>query len=121
MQNIGTYRLYLTSLTKAATLLVASRFKIGNAIQDFTERSQFIGEVFVYLVSEMHQLVNKLICSSLEPEKRVICYRVNKYFFAKEAAQLKLYTIADRYFLDVGKIYFLDLFVTFWISEDLFR
>ncbi|CAG9823002.1 unnamed protein product [Phaedon cochleariae] len=102
LQTIGSYQPYLTSITKAATLLVTNHFKCDNAMEKKNTQlhQNFIGKVFIHLISEMNSTVNKLVSHGMQPlPKEVVSNEM--FLYAKEALELTKTSVAERYFLRV--------------------
>lgn len=104
LESVGAYQSYLTSIKESISLLTATKFRIDETDKKNSYLYQnFIGEVFVYLVSEMNDTLNRLICSGLEPTVVMKPKPSDKlYFFAKEATALGNTDLANRYFLEVN-------------------
>ncbi|KAJ8940440.1 hypothetical protein NQ318_007140, partial [Aromia moschata] len=101
LQNVGAYQTYLTSITKAASLVVTSKFRYEGCEKNFKLRQNFIGRIFVYLVSEMNDTLNRLISSDLEPVTVPESKSLDKgLFYAKECLQLGKKGLAERYLLE---------------------
>ncbi|XP_023025464.2 cilia- and flagella-associated protein 70 [Leptinotarsa decemlineata] len=98
LQTIGTYQTYSSSMMKVATLLSTSEFKPGG-FENTSRGYQTIPDLFVYLISEMNDSLNKLTCHEKENKceenmlERII-------FYAKEAVEMRNTDLADRYFLE---------------------
>nr|CAI5868638.1 unnamed protein product [Callosobruchus analis] len=99
LQKMGAYQKYVSSITKAATSLVANKIS-SDKLANSKENLGVVSEVFVQLVSEMHDAVNKLICSKMDPPHTVDIPVDEVYFYAKEAAQMGNVELADRYFME---------------------
>ncbi|VEN60649.1 unnamed protein product [Callosobruchus maculatus] len=99
LQKMGAYQKYVSSITKAATSLVNNKFS-SDKLTNPKENLDLISDVFVQLVSEMHDAVNKLICSKLEPPQTEGIPVDEVYFYAKEAAQMGNAELANRYFME---------------------
>nr|CAH7767215.1 unnamed protein product [Callosobruchus chinensis] len=99
LQEIGAYQKYVSSITKAATSLVTNKFS-SDKLENAKANLGVISEVFVQLVSEMHDAVNKLICSKMDPPQIEDIPVDEVYLYAKEAAQMGNAELADRYFME---------------------
>uniref|UniRef100_A0A6P7F332 Uncharacterized protein LOC114325824 n=1 Tax=Diabrotica virgifera virgifera TaxID=50390 RepID=A0A6P7F332_DIAVI len=101
LKHEGIYESYVHSITKATSLMISKDFQRVNG-KDIKEHQQFIGNVFVFLISKMNKTVNHLICHEMEP---VTTYKKidNFFFYAKEAMDTNREEIAEKYFLEVSK------------------
>lgn len=102
LQKIGAYQSYVSSITISATLLINNKYQCRE--KDFKNNKTYqnlISEIFTELISQMHAVLNSMVCSGMKA-------LADKYpksledvlFYAKEATELELYQTADRYFLE---------------------
>ncbi|XP_030751162.1 cilia- and flagella-associated protein 70-like [Sitophilus oryzae] len=97
----GSYNTYTSSIINAATLLVTNKYKcLEEDLNNNRAYQNLISEVFNDLVSEMHGVLNSLVCYGMKPCLKKSDKSEDSYFLAKEAAELKYLEIADRYFLE---------------------
>ncbi|CAG9853761.1 unnamed protein product [Phyllotreta striolata] len=98
LKKKGIYESYINSMSKVITMLMGNKFHLEDS-QATVQYQKLIGDLFVFLISEMNGTVNKLICHGMDPVtdiKRV----ENNLFFAKEALETNRIEIADRYLLE---------------------
>ncbi|XP_023311235.1 cilia- and flagella-associated protein 70-like, partial [Anoplophora glabripennis] len=103
LESVGAYQTYLTSIKEAISVVITTKFHINETDKKNSHLYQnFIGEVFVYLVSEMNDTLNRLVCTGLQPVVTPKPKPADKlYFYAKEAAALGKRELADRYYLEI--------------------
>lgn len=103
LQKTGAYKLYLSSISKAISIVATTEAKFKNFSETNPESStqDFIGELFCYLISKMHDTVNGLICHSSQLAQESNSDNLKElFFYAKEATELGLTELANRYFLE---------------------
>ncbi|XP_056636841.1 uncharacterized protein LOC130445298 [Diorhabda sublineata] len=94
----GIYESYVSSITQATSLLVSKKFQRDD-FQNSREFQKFVGEVFVFLISRMNQIVNTMMCHGMEPTTAL--GKTDKFFFfAKEAMDVDKPKLAERYLLE---------------------
>lgn len=101
LKEIGSYKLYLNSITQAISMIGVTETRF-NSIEENSDKvsMDFIGELYCYLISKMNETVNSLICSCLEPSIKEPEKCDQLYLYGKEAVDLGLVKLAERYFLE---------------------
>lgn len=102
LEKVGAYQSYLGSITNSATLLISNKYHCEES--DFRNNKKYqnlISEIFCDLTSQMHSILNNLVCTGMKPvEPQSPLPKGESFFIAKEATELKLFDKADRYFLE---------------------
>ncbi|KAH1013602.1 hypothetical protein HUJ04_002576 [Dendroctonus ponderosae] len=102
LEKNGVYQAYLGSITNSAALLISNKYSCEES--DFRNNKKYqnlISEVFCDLTSQMHSILNNLVCTGMKPvEPQNLLPEDESFFNAKEATELKLFDKADRYFLE---------------------
>lgn len=120
LQKIGSYKLYLNSISKAISIVATTdpKFKNFNDTDPEGSSQDFIGELFCYLISKMHDTVNGLICNSSQPAMESGDDSKELFIYAKEAAELGQTQLANRYFLE--RLTFNQNNVDYWFDYSVF-
>lgn len=97
------YPTYLSSLTKAAAVVVKDKFAYnGNCDVTNTNYQTFIAEVFSYLIEEMNIVINEIVTYGLESKPVGSIAALDALLlYAKEACELNADALAERYHLEV--------------------
>ncbi|XP_076271395.1 cilia- and flagella-associated protein 70-like [Rhynchophorus ferrugineus] len=101
LHQVGAYNSYLSSMTNTATLLVNNKYKCQDEdLKNSTLYQSLVSEIYTELISEMHAILNSLVCSGLTPP----FVRKNPpdyiYFFARETTEINQLTISERIYLE---------------------
>ncbi|CAH1098685.1 unnamed protein product [Psylliodes chrysocephalus] len=98
LKKRGVYESYVNSISKAVSLLISKKFHLSDNKND-VQYQKLIGDVFVFLISQMNETVNKLICHGMEPTSDIT--QINNYlFYSKEAMEIGRVEMAQRYLLE---------------------
>lgn len=103
LNRIGVYPTYLSSLTKAAAVIVKDKFAYSGRC-DLTDSNyqSFISEVFAYLIKEMNTVLNEIVTYGLESKPVGSLAGLEALLlYAKEACELGADHLAERYHLEV--------------------
>ncbi|KAL1490648.1 hypothetical protein ABEB36_013308 [Hypothenemus hampei] len=102
LKRKGAYQTYTNSIMNSSTILITNKYKCEQS--DFKHNKNYqnlISEIFTELISQMHSVLNTLVCTGTKPLKEHCLTTPEEYFFnAKEAAELQLYEVSERYFLE---------------------
>ncbi|CAG9764617.1 unnamed protein product [Ceutorhynchus assimilis] len=101
LKKLGAYQLYGNSIITSATLLITNNYKCFEC--DFRNNRNYqnlISEVYTGLTDKMYGILNVSNDKKAKEEKYSTAWNISSYFYAKEAAELKLDELGKRYFVE---------------------
>lgn len=103
LNRIGVYPTYLSSLTKAAAVIVKDKFSYnGNCDLADSSYQSFIADVFSYLIEEMNVVINEIVTYGMEAKPVGSFAALDALLlYAKEACELNADVLAERYHMEV--------------------
>ncbi|KAL3266776.1 hypothetical protein HHI36_010934 [Cryptolaemus montrouzieri] len=103
LRRMGVYQQCILTLRKAISVLIHKKYdSMDFSLKRSNKKHQdLIGKFFVYLVSQMNTILNKQSCSITGYYKEGPLSSLNAtLLYAKEACEVKNYTIAEKYFME---------------------
>ncbi|CAG9768408.1 unnamed protein product [Ceutorhynchus assimilis] len=101
--RVGAYKSYTNSIITSVIYLMTTKYKCIEYYFKYHHGNyhNLLSELYAELIEKLHNTLNVMVCNEMRAKKvdRIISWDLS-FFYAKEAAELKLYKLAERYFMD---------------------
>lgn len=106
LQRTGVYQTYMSSLTKATSVIVNDKYSFdGSSDRSQAEYQSLVAEIYVDLVSQMHTVLNEIVNYGLGPKPvGTLAALDHLLLYAKEACEMNADSLAERYYIEVKHI-----------------